>query len=74
MKENFDLLCKIVSRTSIRAWEEWVEGFSNLFNKTLYDLKPRVALSPKLQHSNFPFNSIPFYSIKYAKSQQYQRL
>ena len=40
MKENFNLLFKIVSRISIRSWEEWVEGFSNLFNKILYDLKP----------------------------------
>ena len=42
MKENFNLLCKIVSRISIRSWEEWVEGFSNLLNKILYDLKPGV--------------------------------
>ena len=42
MKENFNLLCKIVSRISIRSWEEWVVGFSNLFNKILYDLKPGV--------------------------------
>ena len=27
MKENFNLLSKIVSRISIRSWEEWVEGF-----------------------------------------------
>ncbi len=40
MKQNFNLLCKIVPRISIRSWEEWVEGFSNLFNKILYDLKP----------------------------------
>jgi len=40
LKENFNLLCKIVSRISIRSWEEWVEGFSHLFNKILYDLKP----------------------------------
>jgi hypothetical protein len=40
MKENFNLFCKIVSRISIRSWEEWVEGFSNLLNKILYDLKP----------------------------------
>jgi len=45
MKENFYLLCKIVSRISIRFWEEWVEGFSNLFNKILYDLKPGVILN-----------------------------
>jgi len=32
-----------VSRISIRSWEEWVEGFSNLFNKILYDLKPGWA-------------------------------
>ena len=44
MKENFNLLCKIVSRISIRSWEEWVEGFSNLFNKILYDLKPGDSL------------------------------
>ena len=40
MKENFNLLCKMVSRISIRSWEEWVVGFSNLFNKILHDLKP----------------------------------
>ena len=40
MKENFNSFCKIVSRISIRSWEEWVKGFSNLFNKILYDLKP----------------------------------
>jgi len=45
MKENFYLLCKIVSRISIRSWEEWVEGFSNLFNKILYDLKHGVILN-----------------------------
>ena len=43
MKENFNLLCKIVSRISIRSWEEWVEGFSNLLNKILYDLKPGLG-------------------------------
>ena len=40
MKENFNLLCEIVSRIYIRSWEEWAEGFSNLFSKILYDLKP----------------------------------
>jgi len=43
MKENFNLFCKIVSRISIRSWEEWVEGFSNLLNKILYDLKPGLG-------------------------------
>jgi hypothetical protein len=43
MKENFNLFCKIVSRISIRSWEEWVKGFSNLFNKILYDLKPGMS-------------------------------
>ena len=43
MKENFNLLCEIVSRISIRSWEEWIERFSNLFNKILYDLKPGIA-------------------------------
>jgi len=48
MKENFNLLFKIVSRISIRSWEEWVEGFSNLFNKILYDLKPEIAIKTQL--------------------------
>ena len=31
-----------MSRISIRSWEEWVEGFSNLFIEILYDLKPGI--------------------------------